>query len=100
MIERYFQRKQQKISLKYIDPSYTIRSTVANATDSIYCDRLGRFAVHAGMAGKTDVVIGRWHGEYTHVPLALACNHQKRLHPECETWASVLESTGQPAEML
>jgi len=52
-ISNYFKSKNIAISLKYIDPSYMIRSLPANANDSVFCGFLGRDAVHAGLAGKT-----------------------------------------------
>ena len=57
-INAYFKEKGIHINLKYIDPSYQIRSSVATPNDSIYCERLGNNAVHAAMAGKTKMVVG------------------------------------------
>lgn len=98
-IQRYFKQAKIEINLKYIDPSYTIRSGLPNANDSIYCDNLSRYAVHAAMAGKTDLVIGQWHNVFTHVPIALAIAQRKTILPESTLWLSVLEATGQPASM-
>ena len=86
-------------NLKYIDPSYYIRSVPANANDSIYCDSLARNAVHAGMAGKTDLVIGFWNGFSTHVPIPLAVSTRKKIQPESDFWRTVCEATGQPISM-
>ncbi len=83
-------------TLKYIDPSYMLRSVPANAIDSIFCDQLARHAVHAGMAGKTDVLIGRCHRVFTHVPLALVTVRHKRVDTDGELWLAVTETTGQP----
>ncbi|RPI09494.1 MAG: hypothetical protein EHM65_09095 [Acidobacteriales bacterium] len=68
----------------------------ANTGDSLLCDRLGRNAVHAAMAGKTDVLMGMWYNTFVHVPISLATAEKKRLHPESEVWRAVLSSTGQP----
>ncbi len=95
-IKDYLNNKKIPFSLKYIDPSYYIRSVPANANDSIFCDQLARNAVHAGMAGKTDMVIGLWHGLFTHVPLTLATSSRKKVSPESELWRNVIEATGQP----
>jgi 6-phosphofructokinase 1 len=84
------------IVVKYIDPSYMIRGCPANAHDSIFCDALARHAVHAGMAGKTDLLVGRAHGIFTHVPLALVAGARKRIDPDATTWLAVTEATGQP----
>lgn len=89
--------KERKIpaTVKYIDPSYMIRSVPANAQDSIFCDALARNAAHAAMAGKTDLVIGRMHRVFTHVPLALVVNKRKRVNPDGGLWLSVTEATEQ-----
>ena len=83
-------------TIKYIDPSYMIRSVRANASDSIFCDSLARHAVHAALAGKTGIAIGRWHGLFTHVPLAITTSYRKRIDPDRTAWLSVTETTGQP----
>lgn len=83
-------------TLKYIDPSYIVRSVPANATDAEYCLMLGQHAVHAGLAGRTNLVIGRWNNRFTHVPIHLAVAHRKFLDPHGAIWQRVLESTGQP----
>lgn len=98
-IRRYFASRKIEINLKYVDPSYTIRSVLPNANDSIYCDNLSRYAVHAAMAGKTDLVIGQWYNVFTHVPIPLATAQRKTIRPESTLWLSVLEATGQPAAM-
>ena len=88
-----------KISLKYIDPSYTIRSMPANAYDSAFCLMLAHNAVHAGMAGKTNLVIGDWRRELVHVPIAAAVGERKLIDPDGPLWNAVVSATGQPAEM-
>ncbi len=95
-IKTHFERVGRKVVVKYIDPSYMIRGGPANAHDSIFCDALARNAVHAGMAGKTDLLIGRAHRIFTHVPLALATSERKRVDPDGATWLAVTEATGQP----
>ena len=98
-IDAYFAEKGVEINLKYFDPSYIIRSLPANASDCIFCDDLARHAVHAGMAGKTDLVIGLWHGVYVHVPISMATGERKRIRPSGSLWSHVLEVTGQPMLM-
>ena len=83
--------------LKYIDPSYLIRSVPANPFDSVYCLRLAHNAVHAAMCGRTEMVVGRWHGRFVHVPIPLAVRSRNEVDPNGDLWMSVLESTGQPA---
>ncbi len=95
-IKAYFQDRNREINLKYIDPSYLIRSMPANYNDSIYCGFLGQNAVHAGMAGKTALLVSRWHGHYVHIPIRAAVGQRKELELNSALWRSVLESTGQP----
>ncbi len=83
-------------NLKYFDPSYSIRSVKANAFDSVYCLRLAHNAVHAAMAGKTDVAVSRWHGRFVLLPIPLAVRDRHSVDPNGDLWLSVLESTGQP----
>jgi 6-phosphofructokinase 1 len=82
-------------AVRYIDPSYTIRSLPTNSFDAQLCLALGQHAVHAGMAGRTDVVIGVWNQHFTHVPIPLAVAARRQLDPRSELWQRVLESTGQ-----
>jgi len=98
-IFRYLKGRGMVFAMKYIDPSYMIRSVKANASDAIFCDNLARNAVHAGMAGKTDAVIGLWHGIYTHVPIPLTVRGRRHIHPESYLWRSVVAATGQPVLM-
>ena len=99
-LKRYFKTSTDiYVNIKYIDPSYLVRSVAANAHDAIYCMQLAQNAVHAGMAGKTGLLVGNWNGRMTHVPLALATSGRKILSPEDPLWLSVLEATGQPLDM-
>jgi 6-phosphofructokinase 1 len=98
-IREHFSRSGMEISLKYIDPSYIIRSQPANSHDSALCLLLGHNAVHAGMAGRTNMVVGFWNHQFTHVPITLATRQRKKIDPEGWVWSSVLASTGQPREM-
>ncbi|HPJ97177.1 MAG TPA: ATP-dependent 6-phosphofructokinase [Syntrophales bacterium] len=94
-IEEHFKKIGMEINLKYIDPSYMIRSVRANAGDSIYCGALGLYAVHAGMAGKTGMLVGLTRDEYVHIPIRMV-TFGKKVDPDGNIWLRVLESTGQP----
>jgi len=94
-ITAHFKSKQISITIKYIDPSYMIRSLPANANDSVFCGFLGRNAVHAGMAGKTKLLIGRWNSHFVHVPMESSAGIRKQVQPEGELWSAVLAATGQ-----
>lgn len=99
-INAHFKKIGVEVNLKYIDPSYMIRSMPANAHDSAFCLLLGHNAVHAGMAGRTNMVVGFWHNEFTHVPISLAASRRKQIHPAARLWTAVLAATGQPREMV
>jgi 6-phosphofructokinase 1 len=95
-IEQYFDQIDIEISVKYIDPSYMIRSAPAITTDSIYCARLGSNAVHAAMAGKTEVLISLVNNNFVHLPIRLAVSKRNRVDPESPLWRDVIDRTGQP----
>ncbi len=98
-INAFFKERRTEINLKYIDPSYIIRSVPASPQDNVYCSRLAQNAVHAAMAGKTGMVIGRWHGTFVHLPFDLVTHGRKKIDPHGELWHSVLEKTGQPGRL-
>jgi 6-phosphofructokinase 1 len=98
-IKEHFKKIGMEINLKYIDPSYSIRSQTANPHDSAFCLVLGHNAVHAAMAGRTGMMVGFWNHQFTHVPIPVAVSQRKKIDPEGWVWSSVLASTGQPAVM-
>jgi 6-phosphofructokinase 1 len=98
-IARHFDERQIPITLKYIDPSYAIRSVPTTAHDSAFCLLLGHNAVHAGMSGRTDMIVSFWNHQFTHVPIALAVSQRKKIDPDGALWSSVLASTRQPRNM-
>jgi 6-phosphofructokinase 1 len=95
-IADHFAAAGVELNMKYVDPSYMIRSVPANPYDSVYCLRLAQNAVHAAMAGRTEMVIGRWHGRYVHIPMPLAVSRRNQVSPDGDLWLAVLEATGQP----
>jgi len=98
-INRHFSGVAMPVTLKYIDPSYAIRSVPANAHDAAFCLLLGHAAVHAGMTGRTNMVVGWWNHRFTHVPIALTVMERKKIDPAGPLWSAVLAATGQPADM-
>jgi 6-phosphofructokinase 1 len=99
MIE-YFRGAGMGVSLKYIDPSYIIRSAVAAPTDSLYCSRLGNNAAHAAMAGKTKIVISLVNNMFVHVPIRMVVSSRNTVDPESSLWRDVIEATHQPLTMV
>lgn len=94
-ISEYFAARDNPVRVKYLDPSYSIRSAPAGAADSLLCEQLSRYAAHAAMAGKTDMFVGSWQNHSVHVPLAVSTGQIKRMDPKSELWAAVLSITGQ-----
>jgi len=95
-IKEYFDTLNIKVTIKYIDPSYIIRSAPANANDSLFCNRLAYQAVHGAMAGKTKFLVGRVHNQMVYLPIAKVVGQRKKIDLESEFWFGVLQSTGQP----
>jgi len=98
-IQDEFDNKDFPYSLKYIDPSYIIRSAPANPQDSKFCLQLAQHAVHAAMVGKTGFVVGNRSGMFTLLPIPIAVKQRKKIDLQSELWFNVLEATGQPATM-
>ena len=94
-ISEYLKRKNITSSVKYFDPSYTIRSVPARGTDAIRCYMLARSAVHAAMAGRTNCVIGQTGEWNTLVPISLATIERQKVQPNGDLWRSVIDATGQ-----
>ena len=94
-ISAHFKEKGIESSVKYFDPSYTIRSVPARGTDAIKCYLLARNAVHAAMAGRTNCVVGNVGESYTLVPIKLATIERQVLNLTDDLWRSVIGSTGQ-----
>ena len=94
-----FRKQDFPVSLKYIDPSYIIRSAAANPNDSLFCNRLAQDAVHAAMNGKTDFVVGNWDAEFILLPIPMAVKERKMIDLESDFWGSVLGTTRQPISL-
>ena len=98
-IKAYFKDRRVKATVKYIDPSYIVRSIPANCEDSLLCDQMARNAAHAGMAGRTAMLIGYWYDVFIHVPIPIVTSRKKQMSPESDLWRSVLATTGQPVHI-
>lgn len=98
-IRQYLAASGRDCTVKYLDPSYSIRSLPANATDSQLCLVLGQHAAHAAMSGRTNMVVASWNRHFTNVPIAAAVDGRRQLDPQGPVWCRVLEATGQPLVM-
>ncbi len=95
-INEHYSEKKIEVNVKYIDPSYIIRSVPANPEDSVYCGFLAEHAVHAAMSGRTRMVIGNWNSRFVHLPMDIIKMGRKKINPKGALWQSVILSTGQP----
>jgi 6-phosphofructokinase 1 len=98
VIPAEFKRLGIETTLKYIDPSYMLRAQTTSAEDSVFCATLGQNAVHAAMAGKTGMMVGYSHEQFTNIPLKLVTRGRKEFNINSPLWLSVLGATGQPAQ--
>jgi 6-phosphofructokinase 1 len=98
IIIKYFASINMEINLKYIDPSYIIRSVPASPKDREFCLRLAQVAVHAAMCGKTEMIVGIRNNNLVHIPMQLAASGRKQVNINSNLWLSVLQATGQPTE--
>ena len=92
-INAYFKEQKVELNTKYFDLGYTIRSVSAEGDDAVFCAMLAQSAAHAAMAGKTDVMVGHWGGEFTHVPIALATGQRKKIDLQTPLWSCVKSLT-------
>lgn len=88
-VKSLFKYEGRNVNIKYLDPSYFIRSVPPVASDAIFCYQLAEHAAHAGMAGKTNLVIGHWNNFFTHVPIKLSTLERKLLDLKGDLWRSL-----------
>jgi 6-phosphofructokinase 1 len=98
-IAEYFRAKGIPATLKYLDPSYMIRSAPATADDSVLCFQLAENGVHAALSGRTGMMVGIWNGHFIHVPIQLSVSGRKKIDPSGLLWQSILDNTGQPRDL-
>lgn len=94
-IQDFFREQNIPCTIRYIDPSYIIRSCEPTPNDAIFCSQLAQMAVHAGMSGRTNMIVGHFHNEFVHLPMRLVTAQRKKVSLSSQLWLSVLESTGQ-----
>jgi 6-phosphofructokinase 1 len=99
-ISRHFKKTGFPVRVRYLDPSYYVRSLPAIPTDSIFCQNLAHHAVHAAMSGRTRLVVATCNGIYCHIPLEAVVLGRQFIDPRGPLWTSALQTTGQPASMV
>ncbi len=98
-IREHFRGIDTPVNVKYIDPSYIIRSVPANADDSVFCFQLAEMSVHAAMSGRTEMVVSNWNGHFVHVPTRLMVRERKKVDTSGLLFMSLLDNTGQPHDL-
>ncbi|MGM0382573.1 MAG: ATP-dependent 6-phosphofructokinase, partial [Thermodesulfobacteriota bacterium] len=98
-IRDYLRSQGIPAQVKYLDPSYSIRSAPATPDDSVFCFQLAANAVHAAMSGRTGMVVGLWNGHFVHIPILLCVKERKKIDTSSLLWQSVLDNTGQPRNL-
>lgn len=99
VIGEHFKKAQIPVTVKYIDPSYIIRSAAANSGDSVFCSSLAYHAVHGALSGKSQFVVGKVNNRFCYLPISEVVQKRRKIDLEGEFWFSVLQSTGQPFTM-
>lgn len=95
IVKNYF--KDNKVHIKYIDPSYIIRSVPANSSDSVMCLILSQSVAHGVMSGYTGFSVGVVNNRTVYIPIGLITAHSpKLLRPNGRTWERICITTGQP----
>eukprot|EP00741_Cyanophora_paradoxa_P002743 tig00000626_g2663.t1 len=94
-IARHFKAKKEEANVKYIDPTYMIRSVPANAADSTLCTHMAHNAVHGAMAGYTGFAVGQVNQKGLMLPLG-DLQQPSPVDPRGRMWGRLLSSTGQP----
>lgn len=96
-VSEYFADRGRGVSVKYVDPSYMIRSVPADAEDAVYCLFLASHAVHGAMAGLTGFSVGLVTGRTVYLPLeAVVKASPSYMNPRGSTWERILSMTHQP----
>ena len=96
-IKKHFKDSGKPVTVKYIDPSYIIRSVPANSRDSYECFVLSQGAVHGAMAGYTGFTVGMVNSHTAMIPADLLAERSPRtMNPKGRTMERLLAMTGQP----
>lgn len=82
--------------VKYIDPSYIIRTTPTISSDRIYCRILAHNAVHGAFAGLTGVMVGLVSTHYVYLPIPTVISSPRTVDPNGKMYARMRAAIGQP----
>lgn len=95
---RYAKEKHDvKLTIKYLNPTYVIRTSPSNGGDTDLCHRLAYCAAHCIQAGYTDFSVGQVRNYPVMIPLDLLIKQSSRqLKRNDHDWQRLIQSTGQP----
>ena len=89
--------KNISLTIKYLNPTYAIRSTPTNSSDAELCHRLAHTGVHSIQAGFTDFSVGCIRNQCVMIPISLLISQSSRqLKRKDHEYQRVIESNGQP----
>lgn len=91
-----FRKEFNGVDVKYIDPSYMIRSIPTITTDRIYCKVLGQGAVHGAFAGYTDFTVGLINTHYVFLPTTTIIQSARTVDPQGRQWNRLKTAINQP----
>jgi len=87
-----------KVSLKYVDPSYMVRGIQSNTADNLFCLQLSHNAVHGAMAGLSSFIVGSINTRECYIPIELVADKRNVIDISNQSlWHYVVFSTGQPS---
>jgi 6-phosphofructokinase 1 len=95
-LKRYFKEHKTDADIKYIDPSYMIRSVPTISNDRIYCAVLAQSAVHAAFAGFTDATVAMVNTHYVYLPISTVIQAPRLVNPKGRRWNRLITANGQP----
>lgn len=99
-IKAHFKKLDREVTVKYIDPSYMVRSVPADAGDSYLCMLLAHAAAHGAMAGYTGFTVGLVKNKSVMIPIPeLARTSPRTMNPQGRTWERVVAVTNQPCAL-
>lgn len=87
-----------KVTLKYVDPSYMVRGVKPNTSDNVYCTQLAHNAVHGAFSGMTSFLVGSINTRECYVPIELVANKRNVIDTAHQSlWEYVVFDTQQPS---
>jgi 6-phosphofructokinase 1 len=84
------------VTLKYIDPTYMVRTVPAIPSDKRMCTDLAWAAVNGAMAGFTSFTVGHVNNSTCMIPLTAIEGGKNKITPNFRGWQRLLAGTGQP----